>query len=158
VQLAEIRTWDGTPLPSALGVRLLREWTKVQLLTGQLRGLEAERRALLRTSTDPVVRQVRQPLALRAIGPASAWLYVMEFFGWRQFANRREVGALAGLTPTPDQGGDRHHEQGIAKAGNRRIRAMAIEIARAWLRFQPASALARWYDARSGSSPWRASC
>ena len=83
----------------------------------------------------------------------SAWLYVMEFFSWRQFANRREVGALAGLTPTPYQSGESHREQGIAKAGNRHVRAMAIEIAWAWLRFQPDSALARWYTTRFGHGP-----
>jgi transposase len=64
---------------------------------------------------------------------------VMEFFGWRQFRNRREVGALAGLTPTPYPSGESHREQGIAKAGNRHVRAMAIEIAWGWLRSQPES-------------------
>lgn len=68
----------------------------------------------------------------------------MEFFSWRQFANRREAGALAGLTLTPYQSGDAEHEQGIAKAGNRRMRTMALEIAWAWLRYQPTSALASW--------------
>jgi len=64
-----------------------------------------------------------------------SWLYVMEFFSWRGFRNRREVGALAGLTPTPYQSGESAQEQGIGKAGNRYIRAMAIEIAWAWLRY-----------------------
>ena len=104
----------------------------------------------MHTSADPAVRQVRQLLALRAIGLESAWLYVMEFFSWRQFANRREVGGLAGLTPTPYQSGDLQREQGITQAGNRLVRAMAIEIAWAWLRWQPESALARWYNARFG--------
>jgi transposase len=148
--LSALRTGEGRPLGPALRARLEREWTKVLLLTQQIRGLEAARRELLRTGTDPAVRQVRQLLALRAIGPESAWLYVMEFFSWRQFANRREVGALAGLTPTPYQSGDQHCELGITQAGNRLIRAMAIEIAWAWLRFQPESALARWYNARFG--------
>ncbi len=85
----------------------------------------------------------------------SAWLYEMEFFSWRQFANRQEVGALAGLTPTPYQSGDRQREQGITRAGNRLVRAMAIEIAWAWLRWQPASALARWYEARFGQGSSR---
>lgn len=150
VQLSALRIWDGTPLPPALCARLEREWTKVTLLTTQIRQLETARSELVRTSADPAVAQVRQLLALRAIGPESAWLYVMEFFSWRQFANRREVGALAGLTPTPYQSGDRQHEQGIAKAGNRRIRSMAIEIAWAWLRYQPTSALACWYHTRFG--------
>ena len=52
----------------------------------------------------------------------------MEFFGWRRFGNRREVGALAGLTPTPYQSGDQSREQGISKVGDRPIRAMAAGI------------------------------
>ncbi len=100
----------------------------------------AARHEILRTADDESVAQVRQLLALRGIGPESAWLYVMEFFSWRKFRNRRELGSLAGLTPTPYQSGAMHHEQGIAKAGNRYIRWMAIEIAWAWLRFQPDSA------------------
>jgi transposase len=36
----------------------------------------------------------------------------MEFFGWRDCHNRREIGALAGLTPTPFQSGADDHEQG----------------------------------------------
>ncbi|MGH2598815.1 MAG: IS110 family transposase [Gammaproteobacteria bacterium] len=149
-ELPALRTGDGQLLGPALGARLEREWRKVLQLTQQIRALGAERRELLRTGTEPAVRQVRQLLALQAIGVESAWLYVMEFFSWRQFANRREVGALAGLTPTPYQSGDRQREQGISHAGNRLVRAMAIEIAWAWLRWQPESALARWYQARFG--------
>jgi len=36
---------------------------------------------------------------------------VMEFFGWRAFKNRREVGGLAGFTPTPYQSGESAREQ-----------------------------------------------
>jgi transposase len=78
----------------------------------------------------------------------------MEFFSWRGFRNRRELGSLAGLTPTPYQSGESSTEQGVSKAGNRHIRAMAIEIAWSWLRFQPESQLSRWYQERfaKGSS------
>jgi len=87
-------------------------------------------------------------------GVNSAWLYVMEFFAWRGFHNRREVGSLAGLTPTPYQSGESSKERGISKAGNRPVRGMAIEIAWAWLRYQPESALSLWYNRRfaEGSS------
>lgn len=149
-RLPALRTWDGSAVPPALAARLAREWVKVEGLSTQIRALETERRHLLRTSADPAVAQVRQLLALQALGPASAWLYVMEFFSWRHFANRREVGALAGLTPTPYQSGDEHREQGISRAGNKLIRAMAIEIAWGWLRWQPDSALSRWYQTRFG--------
>ena len=74
----------------------------------------------------------------------------MEFFSWRNFRNRREVGALAGLTPTPYQSGDSDREQGLDKAGNRYIRSIAIEIAWRWLHLQPESELSQWYQARFG--------
>ena len=62
------------------------------------------------------------------------------------FRNRREVGSLSGLTPNPHQSGESARERGISKAGNRPVRAMAIEIAWAWLRYQPNSQLSRWYE------------
>jgi transposase len=74
----------------------------------------------------------------------------MEFFGWRGFRNGKEIGGLAGLTPTPHQSGELRHELGMGKAGNRRIRWMAIEGAWCWLRFQPQSALSKWYEERFG--------
>ena len=89
--------------------------------------------------------QVAQLLRLPGIGPVSSWTFVMEFFGWRRFRNRREVGVLAGLTPAPYDSGTRLREQGISKAGNRRVRTLAIEIAWAWLRYQPQSKLSRWF-------------
>ena len=85
----------------------------------------------------------------------SASLFVMEFFGWRELRNRRQVGSLARLTPTPYQSGDETQEQGISKAGNRPIRAMAIGIAWGWLRHQPESELSRWYERRfAHGSKW----
>ena len=87
-------------------------------------------------------------MRLGAIGPTSAWLLVMELFGWRRFRNRREVAALAGLVGSPYNSGESERDQGISKAGNRRVRAMIVEIAWLWLRFQPKSALSQWYQRR----------
>jgi transposase len=142
-QLDQARQWDGSPLPSALRSRLKRAWQQVGFLTAHIQTLEAERRALLRRRTDPVIAQVRQLFTLRGIGVNSAWLSIMEFFAWRDFQTPKQVGALAGLTPTPYQSGQSRRELGIAKAGNRHIRAMAIEIAWAWRRFQPDSSLSQ---------------
>jgi transposase len=72
----------------------------------------------------------------------------MEFFGWREFTNPRQVGALSGLVGSPFASGESDRELGITKAGNRHIRAMAIEIASCWLRFQPRSQFAQWYERR----------
>jgi transposase len=153
-EIGEIRLWDGSGLPGRLRKRLERECQRMGLLKEQIRELEKEREEVLRTSQEESVEQVRRLLQLKGIGVNSAWLYVMEFFAWRGFHNRREVGSLAGLTPTPYQSGESSKERGISKAGNRPVRGMAIEIAWAWLRFQPESALSLWYNRRfaEGSS------
>lgn len=149
-QLENVRLWDGRQLPAGLRARIQQEYATWQFIQRQIQGLEAEREELIRTSDDPVVAQVRQLLKLQGIGPNSSWLFVMEFFGWRHFRNRREVGDLAGLAPTPYQSGEDAREQGISKAGNRPVRAMAIEIAWCWLRYQPDSELTRWYREKFG--------
>jgi len=154
-QLDQTHQWDGAPLPSALRSRLKRAWQQVGFLTAHMQTLEAERRALLRHRTDPIIAQVRQLFTLRGIGINSAWLYIMAFFAWRAFQTAKQVGALAGLTPTPYQSGQSRRELGIAKAGNRHIRAMAIEIAWAWRRFQPDSARSQWYERRFGAGSAR---
>ena len=149
-QLDTEHLWDGRPLPSGLKRRLRRDYERLQLVTQQIEEVVAERAHLLKTSTSSEVKKVRQLLHLKGIGPNSSWLYVMEFFSWRAFRTRREVGALAGLTPTPFQSGEGAWERGISKAGNRYIRSIAIEIAWDWLRYQPHSKLSRWYQERFG--------
>jgi transposase len=143
-------TWDGTPLPPEVHARLLREWQRLTVLRRDIRGLIAERRARLRTDdpADPTLPLVRRLMALRAIGEVSAWIYTTEFFAWRNFRNRRQVGAAAGLCSTLRSSGDLTREQGISKAGNRYLRALAIELAWSWLRRQPQSALSQWYQRR----------
>jgi transposase len=143
--------WDGSPLPARLRARLEREWATVLAYRARIRALIAERRVLLRATEDPAIAQVHQLHTLVGIGIDSAWLYVMEFFAWRRFRNRRQVGGLAGLTDTHFRSGDLKHQQGISKAGNRFVRALAINVAWAWLRFQPRSELARWYQRKFGT-------
>ena len=147
-RVEEMRLWDGKPLPPGLRSRLEREYAAFVQVDQQIKELGAERRELIRTSRHTSDEKVRALLLLRGIGENSAWLFVKEFFGWRTFRNRREVGSLAGLTPTPYQSGDQSREQGISKAGNRPIRGMVIEIAWGWLRHQPNSELTLWYEKR----------
>ena len=149
-QLEAVRLWDGSELRAGLQNRLEREYQRYQLVQEQIRAINKMRRVTIRTSDTPAIEQVRQLMRLKGIGVNSAWVYVMEFFAWRGFRNRRELGSLAGLAPTPYQSGDGGREQGISKAGNRPVRAMAIEIAWAWVRHQPDSALSRWYQERFG--------
>ena len=150
-QLGQVHLWHGSGLPPGVRARLQRAWHQVRFFTDQIQALAGERRAGMRESEEPVIEQVRQLCPLRGIGIQSAWLCVLEFCAWRDFQNTKQVGALAGLTPTPYQSGQSHHELGRAKAGNRHIRALAIEMAWCWLRYQPTSALAQWYQRRFGA-------
>jgi transposase len=147
--------WDGLPTPDHLRSRLAREWQRLLAQRELVREIESERNRIFRESRDPAIEKVRQLYCLRGVGIESAWLFVMEFFAWREFTNRRQVGALAGLTPTPFQSGDVRRELGIAKAGNPNVRWLAIEIAWSWLRYQPESELTIWFEKRFGSGSSR---
>jgi transposase len=154
--LEAARLWDGTPLPAAWQRRLRREHERWQFVDRQIQELEKERRQRIRDDATPHVEQVRRLLELVGIGPKGAWLLVFELFAWRHFANRKQVGGCAGLTPTPYDSGASTREQGISKAGKRRLRKMLVELAWFWLRWQPHSALSRWYDRRFGQGNRRA--
>jgi transposase len=156
--LEQSRLWDGSELPPGMKDRLRREWEHLQYLGNQISAVEGERRKLLRAAREqkrPDIEQVERLVKLRAIGLNGAWILVEEFFGWRKFKNRREVGGLAGLTGTPYNSGDTTRELGISKAGNRYVRGVVVELAWAWLRYQPRSKLARWYNRRFGNGSSR---
>ena len=143
-ELDLMRTWDGRELPAGMKARLALVHERLRLVEDQISTLVKEKMQRLQEKDARMV-QVAQLLRLPGIGPVSSWTFVMEFFGWRRFRNRREVAALAGLTPTPLDSGSRLRKQGISKAGNRRVRTLAIEIPWAWLRYQPKSKLSRWF-------------
>jgi transposase len=147
---AEVHAWDGSSLPSEIEARVRREWRRLVFVRREVLTLIRERRGRLRANdpADPTLPIVRKLFALRAVGEVSAWIYATEFFAWRQFRNRRQVGAAAGLCSTRRTSGDLTQEQGISKAGNRYLRALAIELAWSWLRRQPQSALSDWYRRR----------
>jgi transposase len=154
-RLAAVRLWDGRRLPAGLQARLCREWERVQRLAAQLRVVEVEQRRQLRTAAQSAappgaLAKIVQLEQLSGIGQISAWVLVLECFGWRVFRNRRQLGALLGLTGTPYNSGASVHEQGISKAGSPRLRHLAVELAWLWLRYQPDSELSRWYVSRFG--------
>lgn len=149
-RLEQARLWDGGELGGDVRWELELEWERLEVVERQLQALEAEQRSRLLDPRTEAQSQVLRLMHLYGIGRRSAWLFVMEFFGWRGFRNAREVGSLAGLVGTAHQSGDMAREQGISKAGNRRVRRMAVEIAWCWLRYQPQSALSQWYQRRWG--------
>ncbi len=155
VVLSELRTWDGEPLPPGLSARVTRELEAWAAVTHRIAGLERARREAIAAQATPATRQAAQLMRLGGIGANGASRVVVEFFAWRRFRNGREVGALAGLTPTPYDSGTLRRDQGISKAGNAHVRTMAIELGWCWLRFQPGSALSRWFERRFGTGSKR---
>jgi transposase len=149
-RLDALRLWDGSALAAELVAQLRREYERLEHVERQILAVERDRRQRLRQVKDTVSSQVQKLQRLRAIGPNSAWMFSTELFAWRQFRNRRQVGGIVGLTGTPYDSGQRPHEQGISKAGNPAVRAMTVEIAWVWLRYQPQSALSQWYQRRFG--------
>jgi transposase len=147
-RLEMLRQWDCSGMPPGLNHRILREFERWQLVQRQIRELEAERAKRIREDPTPEVEKVRRLMSLKGMGENGSWLLVWEFFGWRQIRNRRELASLAGLTPTPYDSGGMRCEQGISKAGNRRVRWIMIELAWGWLRYQPNSELSQWYQRR----------
>ncbi len=150
-RLSEVRTTaDGSALGAGLRSRLEREYQRLELIWQQMRELKAKRRQALRDPQKPSDATARHLYRLRAIGETGAWVVSKELLAWRRFNNRREVGSAAGLTPAPFASGANSKDQGIDKAGNRRIRPLMIELSWSWLRLQPDSELSHWFQERFG--------
>jgi transposase len=155
-RLEGLRDWRGQPVPAGMKRRLLQEYAVWEELHRQVREAANEQERQLRDGQAPWLEKVRRLMGLRAIGVRSAWVLVLELFGWRAIQNGKELGALVGLVPTPYTSGQGEHEQGISKAGNRHVRGLIVELAWLWLRLQPGSKLSRWYQARFGAGNRRA--
>jgi transposase len=145
----EVRCHDGTPLPPELCQRLLRECERLAFAEQQFAALET---ALRDSLPAPACNRVEHLTHLKGIGRVGAQRLALELF-WRTFDNRRQVGACVGLVPQPYDSGDSQVDQGISKQGNRRVRALLIEMAWSWLRYQPDSVLTRWFYQRTQGMP-----
>src|SRR3954466_5006341 len=149
-RLNALRTPDGQPLGPCLRAELLRECRRLRQVMDMLAEVEAEQKTVAATEDGVAARLAR----LRGIGVTFAAVRGNQVF-FRDFRNRREVGAYLGLAPSPWQSGQVERDQGIAKSGNPRARRTAIELAWLRLRHQPGSALARWFRERVAGAKGR---
>ena len=144
-RLDTLRTGDGRRLPDHLKAQVRRELDRLELLLEQIKVVEAERDVLL--AAQQVAGPAAMLLDIKGIGPEFAAILWSEGL-FRHFDNRRQVASYAGLAPTPWQSGSVDREQGVSKAGNPRLRTTLIQLAWLWLRHQPQSALALWFEER----------
>jgi transposase len=155
-RLDELKTGDGRPLPTHLKAQISRELDRLELLIQQVKAVETERDALLAPAAKIGQPPAPQAMLLDLKGIGAEFAAVLWSEGLcRNFANRRQIGAYAGLAPTPWQSGSVAHEQGVSKAGNPRLRTTMIQLAWLWLRHQPQSALALWFKERVSHSGGR---
>jgi transposase len=143
-RLEELRTGDGRRLGERMKAQISRELDRIELLLTQIKTVEAARATLLDRADNPAPAML---LGVVGIGPEFASVLWHEGL-FRHFDNRRQLAAYAGLAPTPWQSGAVDREQGVSKAGNPRLRTTMIQIAWLWLRHQPDTALARWFEQR----------
>ena len=145
---ATLRTALGSPLPPHASAKITRILDRLDLVRAQMAELDQQRDAVLEDATPDKASEMIQQLArLRGIGVQSATVLVREAFV-REFANGKALGSYAGLAATPYSSGGVEREQGISKAGNRRLRTVMVELAWLWQRYQPGSAQVRWFHER----------
>jgi transposase len=144
-RLEELRTGDGRVLAAHVRSQIDRELDRLELILEQIRAVEDERAALIAAQAENAPAAML--LKLKGIGPEFAAILYSEGL-FRHFDNRRQLAAYAGLAPTPWQSGSIRQEQGVSKAGNARLRTTMVELSWLWLRYQPDSALARWFHER----------
>jgi len=149
IEFGALVDWEGKKLPESVMVELEEEQRRLEMVREQKEQLEQEQEQRIKAGQEKGAQRAQQLKFLRGVGLQSSWLLSYEFF-WRDFHNRKEVGASAGLTGSPYDSGQSEREQGISKAGNRRVRTACIELAWSWLRFQPQSSLSQWYNKQYG--------
>ena len=150
-RLAELRTALGEPLPANAHAKIKRLLARLELVLTQIAELERERDAVVETeASDKASKMIQQLTGLRGIGVQSATVLVREVV--RRFANGKALGSYAGLASTPYSSGGIDREQGIGKAGNRRVRTVMVELAWLWTRYQPGAAQVCWFRERVGST------
>ena len=165
-RLAEAKTACGAALPPRARREVERLAERLALVARRIAEVEAERDAEVRRGealaaapdcADGAARAAAKMatlVRLKGIGENDATLLTHEVF-WRGFGNRRALASRAGIAPTPWASGGVRRDQGIGRDGPGWIRAQLVQMAWRWLRFQPDSALTRWYRERTAGGDQR---
>jgi transposase len=152
-RLETLRTPEGAPLPPNTLAELRRDMARLCFVAAQLRQIEEARLQRLEQQPPTAAQTAMIQLLVRVVGVGieTADMLVHEILS-RDLRDRRAVARYAGLTGSPDESGASRREQGLAKAGNARVRRGMIQLAWRFLLHQKDSALARWYRARTADA------
>src|ERR1700760_2388343 len=151
-RLASVHTPEGMPLPPNTLAELQRDMARLGFVVSQIREIEDARQTRLEQQPEAGPHaMVRRLARIVGVGVETADMLVHEVLS-RPLRDRRAVARYAGLTGSPDESGAQRREQGLARAGNARVRRGMIQLAWRFLMFQKESALAVWYRARTADS------
>lgn len=149
--IAALRTGDGRAVPPLMQAELNRLRRQLVQILELICEVEAERADAQAAAVDEAAtRKIMALQRVRGIGTNFAAVLVHEVF-YRSFANRRQLGSYVGIAPMPYQSGGMDRDRSISRAGNPRARTTLIQLAWLWLRYQPDSALAKWFRERVGA-------
>src|SRR2546422_7473085 len=144
-----VRDWTAAPLPLEVQARIARSEARLAVVAEQIAMIETQQRAATRAAQpDSALGRLVQ---LKSIATTSAAVLLGEGLVWRDFQNRRQIGGLLGFAPTKYDSGESTRDQGISRAGNPRLQSISIQLAWNWVRWQPQSALTRWYREHFGA-------
>jgi transposase len=142
------RDWADAPLPTEVQERVARAEARLTLLAEQLAAIEATQAATTRAAAPSSALQ--RLVNVKGIATTSASVLLDEGLEWRGFQNRRQIGGVLGFAPAKYDSGETSRDQGISRAGNRRMQSVMVQLAWGWLKWQPDSVLTCWYRARFG--------
>jgi transposase len=144
--LATLRTREGSSIPPNTLAGLLRELEHLRFINEQIKQIEKARmEELERTPRQPHSATALSLSRVRSVGIETADMLASEVFS-REYRDQRAIARYAGLTGSPDESGARRREQGLAKAGNARVRRGMIQLAWRFLKHQKESGLVQWFD------------
>jgi len=150
-KLAALRTPEGAPIPPNTLAELCRGLERLAMINAQIAAIERARLLRLKAApqhgTHPMILMLAKILGL---GIETADMLVHEVLA-RGLRDHRAVGRYGGLTGSADESGSQRREQGLAKAGNGRVRRGMLQLAWRWLMHQKDSALTHWYRERSAN-------
>ena len=147
--LDQLRTPEGELIPPLTLAELRRGLERLAVIKAQIKAIEQARLQRLKAEptkgSHPMVLMLAKVLG---VGIETADRLVHEVLS-RNLRDHRAVARYAGLTGSPDESGTQRREQGLAKAGNARVRRSMLQLAWRWLLHQKNSDLAKWYRART---------
>jgi transposase len=143
----DVRDWADAPLAHEVQARIARAEARLAVVAAQIATIDASQTRTVRQA-EPESALARL-VQLKGVATTSASVLLDE--GWcGAFSESASVGGLLGFAPAQYDSGESSRDQGILRAGNKRLQAVMVQLAWGWVHWQRQSALTRWYQERFG--------